>query len=72
MTELEKKQLAEAALPLVVLCNQIKLKPYKEMTLDFQNKLCESLWIIENLIFQKPRHDAKWLILPDGLESTIN
>ena len=47
----DRKQLAEAAIPLEVLCGQIRHKPYKEMTLEFQNQLLDSMKIIEKILF---------------------
>ncbi len=58
MQQDERKMLAEAAIPLEVLCAQINSKPYKEMTLDFQKQLCESLAKIRILLFGVPNSDG--------------
>lgn len=49
----ERKMLAEAAVPLEVLCGQIRHNPYKEMTKDFQEQLLNSLEIIRGLLFKQ-------------------
>lgn len=53
MTKEEKQSLAEAALPLEVLCTLINIKPYKEITTDLQEKLLRSLAIIRELLFNE-------------------
>ena len=51
MTNDERRRLAKATLPLEVLCGQIRTNPYKEMTIDFQHELEESLETIRQLLF---------------------
>lgn len=53
MTNEEKTLLTKAILPLEVLCGQISVRPYKEMTLDFQEELLKSYQIIRILLFNK-------------------
>lgn len=57
MNQEERKLLAEAAIPLEVLCGQIRVKPYTELTKDFQIQLLGSLDIIRKLLFEKA-HEA--------------
>lgn len=51
MSNEEKAQLVAAMIPLEVLCGQIRVKPYKEMTVDFQRELLDSLDILHKLAF---------------------
>jgi hypothetical protein len=53
MDDCERKALAEAAIPLEVLCGQIRVKPYKELTDDLQSQLQQSLEIIRGMLFQQ-------------------
>jgi hypothetical protein len=53
MNEQERKKLVEAAMPLEVLCGQIRHKAYKEMTKEFQSQLLASLNIIRELLFHE-------------------
>jgi hypothetical protein len=50
MNEQQRKLLAEAAIPLEVLCGQIAVKPYSEMTFEFQEQLLKSMKIIRELL----------------------
>ena len=53
MDDSERKALAEAAIPLEVLCGQIRHKPYTELTEGIQSQLLDSLEIIRGLLFQQ-------------------
>lgn len=50
MTDEETRKLARAAIPLEVLCGQIRTKPYKEIDDSLQSELQNSLEIIRNLL----------------------
>lgn len=50
MTNEEKKKLARAAIPLEVLCGQIRTNPYKELDDNLQSELQNSLQIIRELL----------------------
>ena len=53
MTKEEKKVIAEAMLPFIVLVAQIKWKPYREMTPDFQESLVQSVGKINKVLFKE-------------------
>ena len=57
--ERERKKLAEAVIPLEGLCGQIRHKPYKEMTKDFQEQLLVSLDSIRGLLFDGINQDTR-------------
>lgn len=51
MNQREREMLAEAAIPLEVVCEQLLAKPYTEMTEDLQKQLLLSRNVIRGLLF---------------------
>lgn len=50
MTDKQRRELVEAMIPLEVLAGQIRTKPYKEMSVDFQAKLLKSIGVIRDFV----------------------
>lgn len=55
MSDREREMLAEAAVPLEVVCEQLIKKPYTEMTEDLQKQLLCSRNVIRWLLFSETR-----------------